>query len=173
VKEGGWLPVPDYRALAQWARDDFMPTLLECVGVANPVADSLPGRSFAALLDGRDNAPRDHVVVFDEYGPVRMIRTREWKYIHRYPYGPNELYNLVTDPAEERNLVEDPNHESTRTSLKGRLESWFVEYVDPALDGTHEEVTGSGQLDLAGPRALGRPNFAVDRLKQRNKPNAT
>jgi hypothetical protein len=27
VKEGGWLPVADYRALAQWTRDDFMPTL--------------------------------------------------------------------------------------------------------------------------------------------------
>ena len=27
VKEGGWLPVPDYRTLAQWTRDDFMPTL--------------------------------------------------------------------------------------------------------------------------------------------------
>ncbi len=27
VREGGWLPVADYRALAQWARDDFIPTL--------------------------------------------------------------------------------------------------------------------------------------------------
>ena len=28
----------------------------------------------------------------DEYGANRMIRTKEWKYIHRYPYGPHELY---------------------------------------------------------------------------------
>ena len=27
VREGGWVPVPDYRALAQWAKDDYMPTL--------------------------------------------------------------------------------------------------------------------------------------------------
>ncbi len=41
VKEGGWLPVQDYRALAQWARDDFMPTL---------PADSL-GRRFVMLAN--------------------------------------------------------------------------------------------------------------------------
>ena len=29
VREGGWLPVTDYRTLAQWVRDDFMPTLPE------------------------------------------------------------------------------------------------------------------------------------------------
>jgi len=27
VREGGWLPVTDYRTLAQWVRDDFMPTM--------------------------------------------------------------------------------------------------------------------------------------------------
>ncbi len=40
-------------------------------------------------------------MVFDEYGLVRMIRTREWKYVHRYPYGPHELYDLTRDPDEE------------------------------------------------------------------------
>lgn len=29
VREGGWLPTGDYRALAQWARDEFMPSLPE------------------------------------------------------------------------------------------------------------------------------------------------
>ena len=28
-----------------------------------------------------------------------MIRTQEWKYVHRYPYGPHELYDLVNDPG--------------------------------------------------------------------------
>lgn len=149
---------------------DFMPTLLDCVGVENPEADSLPGKSFAALLDGGTEGLRDQVVVFDEYGPVRMIRTPSWKYVHRYPYGPNELYDLENDPGEMENLALDPAHEATRASLKDRLESWFVEYVDPALDGTHEDVTGSGQLDLAGPAAQGRPNFAANRRLRQDKP---
>jgi hypothetical protein len=27
VHDGGWVPVPDYKALAQWTRDQFMPAL--------------------------------------------------------------------------------------------------------------------------------------------------
>ena len=38
------------------------------------------------------------VFVLDEYGPTRMIRTHRWKYVHRYPDGPNELYDLANDP---------------------------------------------------------------------------
>ena len=83
---------------------DIMSTLLDYLNIENPDADSLPGRSFSALLEGRDLSGDDQVVVFDEYGPTRMIRTAEWKYIHRYPYGPHELYDLVNDPDERQNL---------------------------------------------------------------------
>ncbi|KKK84738.1 hypothetical protein LCGC14_2780310, partial [marine sediment metagenome] len=57
---------------------DFMPTILDCVGLENPEADKLPGRSFAPLLKGERLAARDTVVVYDEYGPVRMIRDERW-----------------------------------------------------------------------------------------------
>ncbi|MBT3374600.1 MAG: sulfatase-like hydrolase/transferase [Lentisphaerae bacterium] len=148
---------------------DFMPTLLDCVGVPNPDAASLPGQSFAGVLGSETEPPRDQVVVFDEYGPVRMIRTRSWKYIHRYPHGPNEMYDLVNDPSESENLVDIPDHGATRIALKGRLDNWFLTYVDPALDGTHEDVTGSGQLDLAGPASRGRVSFAADRRARKEK----
>ena len=42
-------------------------------------------------------------MIYDEYGPVRMIRTRAWKYVHRCPYGPHELYDLANDPEEKAN----------------------------------------------------------------------
>ena len=45
------------------------------------------------------------VVVFDEYGPNRMIRGERYKLIKRYPYGPNELYDLKEDPGERNNLL--------------------------------------------------------------------
>ena len=44
-------------------------------------------------------------MVFDEYGPVRMIRNTEYKYIHRYPYGEHEFYDLKADPDENINLI--------------------------------------------------------------------
>ena len=144
---------------------DLFPTLLETLGFENPYAEHLPGRSFAARLRGGANAPREEVVVqgptavFDEYGPVRMLRTREWKYIHRYPYGPNELYDLINDPGEETNRIADPGAARLVIEMKARLEEWFLRYTDPHIDGRHEAVTGKGQVDLAGVRGQGRPAY--------------
>jgi choline-sulfatase len=87
---------------------DLFPTLLDTLDLDNPQADHLPGRSFAPLLRGGSLDARQHVVVFDEYGPVRMIRSRQWKYIHRYPYGPHELYDLEGDPGERTSRIDDP-----------------------------------------------------------------
>ncbi len=138
---------------------DVRPTLLEYVGVADPEADALPGASFAGVLAG--GAPPDDadVVVHDEYGPVRMVRTRSWKYVHRYPYGPHELYNLEADPDETANLVDDAPHEPTRRDLKARLDRWADRWVDPRRDGAREPVTGAGQTGLCGPAADGETNF--------------
>jgi arylsulfatase A-like enzyme len=143
---------------------DFMPTLLDYLGLRNPGAGTLPGASFAPLLRGKKltNAKRKNVVVFDEYGPVRMIRTRTWKYIHRYPYGPHELYDLANDPNEDTNLIDDPAHAAQAQKLKGELDAWFHRYVDPARDAVREPVAGRGQIDLSGPAAKGRKNHAND-----------
>jgi choline-sulfatase len=150
---------------------DILPTLLDYLGLENPLADVLPGRSFAALLDGRPLLEGDspdrrgeivvHTgpVVFDEYGPVRMIRTREWKYVHRYPYGPHELYDLVNDPAEDTNRINDPAAAAHVAEMKARLDEWFLRYSDPRVDGAKEAVTGKGQIDLAGILGEGRPAF--------------
>jgi len=86
-------------------------------------------------------------VVYDEYGPVRMVRTRDWKYVHRFPDGPHELYHLARDTDERANLVADPGAAAMRAQLRARLDAWFTRYVDPAFDGAHEYITGCGQLD--------------------------
>jgi arylsulfatase A-like enzyme len=140
---------------------DLRPTLLELAGIRDEEAGALPGRSFAALLDGRPLAqPRGEVIVHDEYGPVRMVRTDRWKYIHRYPYGPHELYDLTEDPGETRNLAGSPEHADRTADLRGRLESWFLRWGDPERDGCREAVTGGGQFGLCGPAGAGRERFA-------------
>jgi arylsulfatase A-like enzyme len=141
---------------------DIMPTLLDYVDVPNPMAESLPGCSFADLLRGGALSEREHVVVYDEYGPVRMIRTQDWKYVHRYPYGPNELYDLKHDPGEARNAVDDPAQVGRVAGLKGQLDEWFLQYASPALDGSREPVTGKGQIDLAGAAGEGRRAYEAD-----------
>jgi choline-sulfatase len=141
---------------------DIRPTLLEYVGTGDPGTACLPGNSFAALLGGQEIDDRDAIVVFDEYGPVRMIRTREWKYVHRYPYGPHELFNLINDPEEHNNLVDDGAYLKQMEEMKARLDEWFARHASPDLDGTKEPVTGKGQLCRSGVASHGKQAFASD-----------
>ncbi|WP_405753164.1 Helicase associated domain protein [Streptomyces sp. NBC_00012] len=102
----------------------------------------------------RPRPPRP-VVVYDEYGPVRMIRTAEWKYVHRYSHGPHELYHLATDPGERDNLAADGSQSKRIEELRRLLDSWFQEHGDPARDGSRLPVTGAGQR-AARQRSAGR-----------------
>jgi arylsulfatase A-like enzyme len=141
---------------------DVFPTLLDYLGIDNPIADELPGRSFAPLLRGEADSGNENVVIFDEYGPVRMIRNREWKYVHRYPYGPHEFYDLVSDPTEANNLINDVEYADQADKMRCMLQDWFDAYVNPHRDGTHEPVTGDGQLNLPGPANRGRHAFVQE-----------
>lgn len=139
---------------------DFMPTLLEYLGIEHPDACELPGVSFVPILKGEKTDVHENVVIYDEYGPVRMARTKDWKYIHRYPYGPHELYNLREDPDERENVIADEEFSTVRESLKGVLNEWFHRFVDPRIDGAREGVTGGGQIGLAGMFGRGKRAFA-------------
>lgn len=147
---------------------DFMPTLLDFLGIENPEAGQLPGRSFLPLLlCGQEDPYRENVIVLDEYGPNRMIRTKTWKYIHRYPHGPHELYDLEHDPEERFNLLEENRFfqygpdfiREKAASLKFRLDAWFLKYVDPTIDAAREPVQGRGQLCKVGPASAGQLTF--------------
>jgi arylsulfatase A-like enzyme len=153
---------------------DVMPTILDLLGIRNPEAGKLPGRSFSHLLLGKgvEGERGERIFVFDEYGPVRMIRTREWKYVHRCPYGPHELYHLERDPEERDNLYGSADHRVQWESMKAELDAWFVRFVEPSMDGLREGVTGKGQIERCGPAGKGVQAFADDvrLLATREKP---
>jgi arylsulfatase A-like enzyme len=128
---------------------DWLPTALDYLGVDVEVPEGLPGRSFAPLLRGESLDEDREVVVMDEYGPVRMIRTREWKLVCRYPAGRHELYHVAVDPFEQTNLHDVRGHSEIVSELRGRLENWFGRYVDPRIDGAKLPVTGRGQTGPA------------------------
>ncbi len=139
---------------------DLFPTLLAYCGAEVPADPMRPGRSFADLFTAGHCLGDEQIIICDEYGPTRMIRTREWKYVHRYPHGDHELYHLTADPDERRNLYGDPACNAVLTELRGKLTDWFVRYTDPAIDGAREAVRGYGQLGLAGVHAHGKNAFA-------------
>jgi len=136
---------------AMMSQYDFMPTLLDYLGLPPVEDETLPGTSFVPVWTGQKQQMRDEVVVYDEYGPVRMIRTRQWKYVHRYPYGPHELYELTNDPDERKNLVDDEARKPVVKEMRRRLARWFERYAVPGVDGVRCPVTGKGQKEKISP----------------------
>lgn len=129
---------------------DILPTLLSYVGI--PYKDlAKPGRDLTFLLENgrKEEADEQPIVIFSEYGGVRMIRTKAWKYIHRYDCDINELYHLAEDPEEQHNLAQDPTTKSKQRELLAEMESWFATYHRDERDGKNLPVTGGGQTNLS------------------------
>lgn len=124
---------------------DFFPTFLEYLLECVPDGYDGPGRSIVPVLEGTTSETDDRIVAHSEYGTVRMLRTDRWKYVHRYPYGPHQLFDLANDPEERTNLIEEPGHADRVAAMRAELADWFASYVDPDLDGSQFPVTGRGQ----------------------------
>lgn len=58
-----------------------------------------------------------------------MCRTKTHKYVQRL-YEQDELYDLVSDPLEETNLIADPAYEDVLAGLKERMLRWYMETCD-------------------------------------------
>ncbi len=102
---------------------DLPPTLLELVGV-EPL-DDIDGRSLVPVLANPALPHRDAVIVGEHH--YRAIRTRTHKYVHYVDpnYDTDELFDLVTDPDETRNLIDDqaPLAAELRADLSARIGS--------------------------------------------------
>ena len=68
-----------------------------------------------------------------------MIRTRDWKLVHRADGGPHELYDLSNDPGEETNLAEQPGQQPRVVELRDRLRDWFARYGEAGRDPIGQE----------------------------------
>ena len=72
------------------------------------------------------------------------------KYVHRYPDGPNEFFDLVADPGENTNEIDNPAFQQAIERMRAELQDWFDRYTEPGRDGSKQPVKGRGQLDLVG-----------------------
>jgi arylsulfatase A-like enzyme len=124
------------------------------------------------------------------YEPTRAVRTERWKYIRRFDdnqhpvlancddsaskealveagwadqvVGTEQLYDLTLDPAEARNLAEDPTHREVLAGLRDKLERWMEETDDPLLEGPVPVPPGAvvndpGQASPNDPLQSGSP----------------
>ena len=86
-----------------WAHWDIFPTLAEIAGAKLP--PGLDGLSMAAALRGQ--AQRTHDAFyweFHERGFQQAVRMGRWKAVRLAKDAPLELYDLGSDPGEQRNV---------------------------------------------------------------------
>ena len=81
-------------------------------------------------------APRIHLQVQeaerDEALPhtkAAMCRTSRYKYVRRASEA-DELYDLMEDPGETRNLIAEPAYEGQLLALRERMLAWYMETCD-------------------------------------------
>ena len=126
------------------------PTILELAGVTPPEDPLGAGTSFAGRLLAPprvEPADAEPIVIFDEYGGTRMIRTDAHKLIVRRD-GPDEFYNLQQDPEEKNNLIATATAATpsdVETTLRDRLDEWFQRRSTAEADAFTRPVTGEGQ----------------------------
>jgi N-sulfoglucosamine sulfohydrolase len=166
---------------------DVYPTLCEIAGVETPsfVQGTSLMPLVRGEADRVHDEIFAEVTYHAAYEPQRAIRTDRWKYIRRfddYPHpvlsncddsatkevlveagwngqivAPEQLYDLIFDPHESRNLLGDPAHAAIHEELRGRLEDWMMETDDPLLEGPVEAPPGAeinlpNQLSSREPR---------------------
>jgi len=59
-------------------------------------------------------------------GRRKMVRTRRWKYIHDPMGDKDELYDMIEDPWELSNVVDDPAHRDVIADLRLQLLQWSI-----------------------------------------------
>jgi arylsulfatase A-like enzyme len=131
---------------------DFLPTVLDVLDLKDktPTSPPLPGASYADALRGKPierNGP-----IFYEFENVRAIRTTDWKYIERFPDGPNELYDLANDPHERKNLGDQPAESEMQAKLRSELHAFFEKYADPKYDLSRDGKSKSLLLSRPKPK---------------------
>ncbi|MBT3604808.1 MAG: sulfatase-like hydrolase/transferase [Candidatus Latescibacteria bacterium] len=111
---------------------DFMPSLLNYLGLDAQVPDRSPGRNYGSVLRGESVDWQG--TIYHEFEDTRMVRTDRWKYTWRYPNGPDELYDMENDSGERHNLVDNLDVEEVVSNLRGKIDAFFNRYADPEFD---------------------------------------
>ncbi|WP_083652029.1 sulfatase family protein [Photobacterium proteolyticum] len=114
---------------------DLVPTLCDYANIEVP--DGLYGRSVLPLLTGETPADWRDAVVSQWYTsremtiePARMYRTKTHKYTV-YQEGGEELFDIVNDPGETRNLASDPTAKALLDHYRKAFATYTQQWVDP------------------------------------------
>ncbi len=107
---------------------DIAPTILDAIGLRGP--KSFEGRSITPLLDSSEKRDkktdwRSHVrmdLLFDSQNVRFAIESQQFKYIHNFSNGIEELYDRRIDWKEQNNVID--SYPEIANQLKKLLFNW-------------------------------------------------
>jgi arylsulfatase A len=129
---------------------DLMPTILELVGITTKERDDLDGISLCRYLNGdiiQQERPlfwhfphyrENQYTGFGVIEPYSIVLFKGYKLIIKYDSATRELYDIVNDIAEEKNLV--LSHPEIAEELTDMLREWLFE--TKAKLPVEKELTG-------------------------------
>lgn len=126
---------------------DFYPTILDLIGAELKPDEHNDGVSLMPLLTGGDLDDRPLIWHYPHYGnqggePSSIIRLGDWKLIHYYEDGREELYNLPMDVSETNDVSADnvelvANLSQQLFNYLSEVDANFPE-IDPEYDAKKE-----------------------------------
>ena len=127
---------------------DFYPTILDLTGIELLPGEHKDGQSLLPLLENETLPERALIWHYPHYGnqggePSSILRRSEWKLIHFYEDGRDELYNLNRDISESENVIEENQElaEALKKELFTYLETVGARFPvsDPEYDSLKEK----------------------------------
>jgi arylsulfatase A len=108
-----------------WTHWDVHPTLAVVAGTAPPAG--LDGMSMARALRGQPQPSHEFLYwEFHERGFQQAVRMGRWKAVRLKSGGPIELYDLESDPGEERDVA------GTKPDIVAKIEAYLEKARTPS-----------------------------------------
>lgn len=106
---------------------DLAPTILASVGIKAP--KRMQGTDIAPLYLAK-NPPVWRTEYFEEHATIKNINfipasqalvRKDWKYIYWPDFKTEQLFDLTTDPHEEKDLIADPTQKDKLDEMRQRF----------------------------------------------------